>query len=105
MSKKRVQVSAEILQTEEVYCSNLCALLSVYHKELRKKLNTKQQILTEEEIHQLFGNIEQIASVNLSFLEELQKLNPKNPNASYGSIFHKRSDFFKMYSIYIQNYE
>ncbi|PVZ97670.1 hypothetical protein BB558_006367 [Smittium angustum] len=120
--EKTRNIVAEIISTEESYISKLRFLIKNYANPLRKAANSKGK----ESIHSyttriIFGNIDEILSINESFLADINsyvKNSLKNRNSSLnpqiirdiygtipiGSICNKHFAKFLIYERYIGGY-
>jgi len=95
----RRNVIQEIITTETDYCHDLKVVSDVFIKPLRD-----QQIIQQDDLMQLFSNIELIASVNQEVMKEFEARSDEDSEVLLvGDIFLRMADFFKMYTTYCAN--
>lgn len=97
MSKRKVHgrlnIIKEIIETEEIYLSNLEALEIAYAAPLRENINSsKNPLLKKEDYQKVFGELTVIKNVNSNLLKELKKFveedkSGKKPTFTVGEIF------------------
>ncbi|KAL6065501.1 Rho guanine nucleotide exchange factor 4 [Balamuthia mandrillaris] len=98
--KIRQEVVFELIETETKYNNDLGIVETVFLEPIRQK-----QLLTKEEITALFSNIEDIISVNGSFLRELKKLKLQGPVIlDVGKHMLEWVEPFKVYGVFCSNH-
>ena len=103
---KRTFILNEILETEETYVSKLRVLVDVFIKPLRAAESSKQPILSQQQIRDIFGGLEVILGYNEVLLGMLrQTMQEWSEDNRIGHIFLKIAMFLKSYVSYVQNYE
>lgn len=70
--KYRKKIAEEILQTEQFYVSNLRLIIELFMNPLRDKLDSKEEIISKEQIRTIFSDIEVIYNYNKNFLAQLE---------------------------------
>lgn len=94
----------ELIQTEENYNQILRLILVHFKIPL-----SDRQIIKEEDIQLIFGNLEQIYQLSVEFLNLLKMLYDKNQYLNryvcIGNLMQKIFPFFKIYSDYINTVE
>jgi len=107
--RNRKRAIAEVLSTEESYVNSLGSLSRVFIQPLMKlSADPSQMILSREEIQIIFSNIEVIRQLNEKFKEDLKKeIGPEGTEekTNLGKTFLEFSQFFKMYTMYVNNYD
>jgi len=107
--RKRIQAKAYILEelykTEKNYVDTLNTVVEVFVKPLRAAASTAQPILTNNDIKVIFSAVEEIASVNSAFLEELAEV-AKNwaADSNAGELFQKHFAKCDAYTKFMDNY-
>jgi len=102
---KQAYIVREILDSEKRYVQSLGIITDVFLKPLNESLESEEPILKEKEIRAIFSYAEVIGNLNENFYKDLQKATAeKNPIHSIGKLFCDHSQFFKMYSTFINGY-
>jgi len=70
---KRTKIVQEILSTERTYLASLDLIIGSWLIPLRSAIQAKDPIVAEKHMRQLFGNIEELYSVNSDLLLKLEK--------------------------------
>ncbi|XP_007907357.1 rho guanine nucleotide exchange factor 4 isoform X2 [Callorhinchus milii] len=98
----RTNVISEIMSTEKVYIKHLKDICEGYVKQCRKRTD----MFSEEQLHTIFGNIEDIYKCHKKFLKGLEKkFNKDQPHLSeIGSCFLEYQTDFQIYSEYCNNH-
>jgi hypothetical protein len=92
----------EILSSEESYVSSLELLVHHYLVALRKHPDKR----ATKEIGVIFGNVEQILTLNTDLRDQLRKrVEDWSDEQLLGDIFLKTAPFFRLYFSYGTNYE
>jgi hypothetical protein len=104
-SKRRHEILEEILKSEQAYVDFLDKLIQVYLEPLRKKVGADSQLVSSEEIKQLFANVEMIYNFNTELSKTLVDRANKRNSFEIGDIFLRMTPFLKMYAEYSRNYE
>ncbi|XP_010601433.2 rho guanine nucleotide exchange factor 4 isoform X1 [Fukomys damarensis] len=98
----RTNVINEILSTERDYIKHLRDICEGYIRQCRKRAD----MFSEEQLHTIFGNIEDIYRCQKAFVKALeQKFNSKSPHLSeLGACFLEHQADFQIYSEYCNNH-
>ncbi|CAD8078331.1 unnamed protein product [Paramecium sonneborni] len=100
-AKYRKHVYQELIITEQVYLSDLKAIIDNI-----LIIAEQQNLLPENEIQTTFSNICHIYNFNKKFYEEIIKeFNNYHPNSCFGNVFQKFIPFFKIYFQYYADYK
>eukprot|EP01091_Cochliopodium_minus_P011929 TRINITY_DN3507_c0_g1_i1.p1 TRINITY_DN3507_c0_g1~~TRINITY_DN3507_c0_g1_i1.p1 ORF type:complete len:308 (+),score=76.94 TRINITY_DN3507_c0_g1_i1:2-925(+) len=98
--KKRISSVKELLNSEKIYVDQLKTLINDFIIPIRKR-----KIMNEEEINQVFSNIESIYELNRqiyeNFRERFDKCKDDNENLMIGDVIPKVSPFLKIYIEYL----
>ncbi|KAJ5071206.1 protein ect2 [Anaeramoeba ignava] len=70
----RQKKTKKIYQHTRNYVNNLYLLVNLYYRPLEKKANTKSQILSKNEIEEIFENLKQITILFAEFLYNIEYL-------------------------------
>lgn len=107
LERKRNFIIKEFLTTERTYVNNLKIIVERYLRPLKN-------ILSQQKLHNMFGDIEIVYGINSMFLRELEQIiDDKNANTlNLNSLSNMRladmlvkfSQSFKLYTTYISNY-
>ncbi|KAI9138179.1 Dbl homology domain-containing protein [Paraphysoderma sedebokerense] len=101
--QRRHKIVAEILSTEQTYISELDKLVQIYLNPLESA--PSPSLLTSDEIRFVFSNIRSILQFHQDyFYKGLQKVTDL-AEQSIGKVFVEHGAFFKMYSVYINNFD
>mmetsp|Transcript_4675 Transcript_4675/g.10994 ORF Transcript_4675/g.10994 Transcript_4675/m.10994 type:complete len:1065 (-) Transcript_4675:124-3318(-) len=106
--RTRQRVIEEILSSEESYVSSLSTLCDVFIYPLKNMArDPSKTILNQGEIDTVFSNIQLLKQLNSTFMENLAKEIKKGTDekTDIGKTFMQFSQFFKMYTIYVNNYD
>eukprot|EP01103_Thecamoeba_quadrilineata_P012766 TRINITY_DN3377_c0_g1_i1.p1 TRINITY_DN3377_c0_g1~~TRINITY_DN3377_c0_g1_i1.p1 ORF type:complete len:495 (-),score=99.14 TRINITY_DN3377_c0_g1_i1:1269-2753(-) len=107
LQKFRTHVAKELLETEKTFVKHLHCLVELYQNQL--VFNTRvstQPFLKSEQITQIFSNSQEIFQLNTQFCGELATaIQNWSMNTLIGNLLHNYVPFFKMYTIYCQNYD
>jgi FYVE/RhoGEF/PH domain-containing protein 3 len=86
--RTRAQIAAEILSTEETYCSQLECITSVFVIPLRNMVATSAKVITNEELGLIFSNIDFILAINTEFIKKLKPvIQNYTPAVEIGALF------------------
>ncbi|XP_061614247.1 rho guanine nucleotide exchange factor 4 isoform X3 [Phyllopteryx taeniolatus] len=98
----RAKVINEIMSTERDYIKHLKDICEGYIKQCRKRTD----MFTEEQLHTIFGNVEEIYKFQRKFLKILEKkYNKEQPHQSeIGCCFLEHQVHFQIYSEYCNNH-
>lgn len=89
----RTKLACELIATEKAYIGHLDLIIKWFIEPLEAN-----QLLNENVVTNVFGNIRSIRSVNQALLEYLEKF-------SIGSAFIKLGPYLKLYSAYAKNFQ
>ncbi|CAI2186546.1 3730_t:CDS:10 [Funneliformis geosporum] len=120
LMQKRFNIALEILTTERHYVDCLQLVQRLFLSPLNKSLSSANPILTKKSINEIFANLSDLINVNTELLKRLEEriailIDDKpiedsedkfwNPeDGCLGDIFLNMAPFFKMYSIYVKNF-
>ncbi|XP_013376508.1 PREDICTED: rho guanine nucleotide exchange factor 4 isoform X2 [Chinchilla lanigera] len=98
----RTNVINEILSTERDYIKHLRDICEGYIRQCRKRVD----MFSEEQLHTIFGNIEDIYRCQKAFVKALeQRFNSERPHLSeLGACFLEHQADFQIYSEYCNNH-
>ncbi|KAG9300246.1 hypothetical protein G9A89_011319 [Geosiphon pyriformis] len=114
--QRRYNIAFEILKTERHYVDCLLLIKRLFLMPLLNSLSTSNPILTKKSINDIFANFLDLLSLNTELLrrledrimdstDERQQNKPWNAqDGCLGDIFLNMGPFFKMYSIYVKNF-
>jgi hypothetical protein len=108
MYEKRFQIIQELLATEWGYVNDLKTLVATYLTPVRKSIEEGSPLIPNEEINQIFSNVEAILGFNEKLYIALRKSLGRGELAGgsrVGTVFYRLADFLKMYTIYCQNHK
>eukprot|EP01129_Flabellula_baltica_P004996 TRINITY_DN177_c0_g1_i9.p1 TRINITY_DN177_c0_g1~~TRINITY_DN177_c0_g1_i9.p1 ORF type:complete len:840 (-),score=260.27 TRINITY_DN177_c0_g1_i9:54-2573(-) len=105
---QRYRIMQEIITTEFVYVRDLRTIITLFVDEL----NENKSILPQNEINNIFANIETIYGINKELYAELKRNSllydsPDKAQAGkgqLGTVFLQLADYLKMYTLYINNH-
>ncbi|CAG8587090.1 1167_t:CDS:2, partial [Acaulospora colombiana] len=118
--QKRLNIALEIINTERHYVECLLLVQRLFFDPLTESLSTGNPILSKKSISKIFANMPDLISINTELLRRLEERiagpigdddeddvefdfwDPEN--GSIGDIFLDMAPFFKMYSIYVKNF-
>jgi len=106
--RNRQRVIDEILSSEQSYVNSLTVLCNYFIFPMKKLAREpKEAVLTSEEIQTIFSNIELLRSLNQTFMDNIKKEIDKGTEekTDIGKTFMEFSQFFKMYTMYVNNYD
>ncbi|CAG8434947.1 7701_t:CDS:10 [Ambispora gerdemannii] len=117
MMQKRHNIAWEILTTERHYVDCLLLVQRLFLQPLLRSLSTANPILTKKFINEIFANFLDLVSLNTELLRRLENRIMGGSQESavdditwnpeigcVGDIFLNMGPFFKMYSIYVKNF-
>ncbi|CAG8571969.1 8799_t:CDS:2 [Cetraspora pellucida] len=120
LMQKRLMIALEIITTERHYIDSLLLVQRLFLNPLLESLSTKNPILTKKPIKNIFANFLDLLNVNTELLKRLEeRLSGSNDvpadedgeskfwnpeTGCLGDIFLNMAPFFKMYSIYVKNF-
>merc|ERR1739838_992110 len=96
--KVRSKIREEILATETKYVEDLTILMTTFVLPLKEKKANDANFITAAEAQNLVSNLEMLASFHQLFLPHLQASN------NISNVFLDYSDYFKMYTHYMNGY-
>lgn len=101
--RKRTEIAREILSTEASYVRSLNVLVNVYMTTLE---SFGEEIVPASKIRSIFSEIKVILSYNEFILKGLQERmeNWYSEGQRLGDIFLRLTDFLKVYTAYVNNY-
>eukprot|EP01105_Mastigella_eilhardi_P014446 TRINITY_DN3292_c0_g1_i2.p1 TRINITY_DN3292_c0_g1~~TRINITY_DN3292_c0_g1_i2.p1 ORF type:complete len:657 (-),score=164.37 TRINITY_DN3292_c0_g1_i2:60-2009(-) len=102
----RDSIAMEILETEKSYNEQLGIIADTLVKPLQLALSGNNALLTDEEIKGVFGEVAIIKALSDRLLAALQvRLDNWSQSQKLGDIFFGMSDYLRMYTDYVSNYE
>ncbi|CAG8726080.1 67_t:CDS:10, partial [Acaulospora morrowiae] len=118
--QKRLNIALEIINTERHYVECLLLVQKLFLGPLVESLSTENPILTKRSINEIFANLPDLINVNTELLRRLEEriAGPINEDeeddvefefwdpesGKLGDIFLNMAPFFKMYSVYVKNF-
>ncbi|KAJ1962296.1 hypothetical protein IWQ62_003575, partial [Dispira parvispora] len=107
---KRDRIIQEILETERTYVSGLRLVHQIFYTPLLEATEENgSTILPSKKVGEIFANFTDILNVNQEFLQQLEaRLAPSTwcpTTGCVGDIFQNVAPFFKMYSVYMRNFQ
>ncbi|KAJ3026843.1 UNVERIFIED_CONTAM: hypothetical protein HDU68_004981 [Siphonaria sp. JEL0065] len=96
---RRAHIAAEVLSTERTYVNELKTLVSLYADPLERG------ILSSADMGAMFSNLKSILYFHKSHLLPNIERAIQDPTQPLGSIFNEAAPFFKMYSLYYNNFD
>eukprot|EP01104_Vermistella_antarctica_P010600 TRINITY_DN283_c0_g1_i1.p1 TRINITY_DN283_c0_g1~~TRINITY_DN283_c0_g1_i1.p1 ORF type:complete len:689 (-),score=161.60 TRINITY_DN283_c0_g1_i1:79-2073(-) len=101
MYKRRHYVAKEILQTEQIYVSQLEEIVKTFITPLKA-----EAIISQEEIDAVFLNVETLYEFHLIMLANLEeRLANWSTEQRLGDIFNQLCPYLKLYTTFINDYE
>eukprot|EP01133_Synstelium_polycarpum_P011983 gene11983-13990_t len=94
---RRNEIIKEIMNTERKYVRCLDTLIECYLKESEK-------IITSQQVRSIFSQVEVIRNVNSNILGQMENRFKKGSEQQLGEIFKKMTEFLKVYTNYVNNY-
>ncbi|CAG8633476.1 24232_t:CDS:10 [Racocetra persica] len=120
LMQKRLMIALEIITTERHYVDSLLLVQRLFFNPLLESLSTTNPILTKKLIKDIFANFLDLLNVNTELLKRLEeRLScsndiPVDEDSDFkfwspetdclGDIFLNMAPFFKMYSLYVKNF-
>ncbi|KAJ1660931.1 hypothetical protein IWQ61_000192 [Dispira simplex] len=107
---KRERIVQEILDTERTYVNGLRLVHDIFYTPLLEATEENgSMILPSKKVGEIFANFTDILNVNQEFLQQLEaRLAPGTwcpATGCVGDIFQNVAPFFKMYSVYMRNFQ
>ncbi|KAJ9079287.1 hypothetical protein DSO57_1037002 [Entomophthora muscae] len=105
-----MNIALEILQTERTYVAGLELIERVFYRPLVEASKSASPILDTKRISDIFANLMGILTVNREFLSQLELRleggdTPWSPEKGLvGDIFCQMAPYFRMYSLYVKNF-
>ncbi|KAH9257048.1 hypothetical protein BASA81_004869 [Batrachochytrium salamandrivorans] len=99
---KLQRVKDEILSTERSYVEDLSMCVEVFMKPLLA--SRPDPVLTRDQIHIIFNNLEVIIALNTQLLQALQDSTLPDSPTTIGQIFLDLSPYLKMYTVFVKHY-
>lgn len=96
---KLQRVKDEILSTERSYVEDLSMCVEVFMKPL-----LADSVVTKDQTHIIFNNLEVIIALNTQLLQALQDSALPDSSATIGQIFLDLSPYLKMYTVFVKHY-
>ncbi|KAJ3129240.1 hypothetical protein HK100_008755 [Physocladia obscura] len=97
---RRANIAAEIMTTERTYVNELKTLFSLYVEPLERG------IFSKTDMDAMFANLKLILNFHKShLLPNLEKVCLEDPDQKIGSVFNIAAPYFKMYSMYYNNFD
>ncbi|ORY44857.1 hypothetical protein BCR33DRAFT_765877 [Rhizoclosmatium globosum] len=96
---RRANIAAEILSTERTYVNELKTLVSLYADPLERG------ILIASDMGAMFSNLKSILYFHKSHMLPNIERAIQDPDQPLGSVFNEAAPFFKMYSMYFNNFD
>jgi len=101
----------EIFVTEQSYVDSLCIIVTHFMQPLHQCIMDGNDIISESTLHSIFSNVQQLMSLNLELLRIIEsqlelQLSTRNEDLADAltTAFKAIIPFFKMYSMYVNNY-
>ncbi|KAI9291816.1 Dbl homology domain-containing protein [Neoconidiobolus thromboides FSU 785] len=106
--QRRLNIAMEILNTERTYLAGLELIETTFYKPLLEASQSNNPIIESKRIADIFSNLMGILAVNREFLSQLETRLVKNEwcpkNGLIGDIFCQLAPYFRMYSLYVKNF-
>ena len=126
---QRQKIIDELLATERTYVANLAVLCSTYLAPLEMFTGTRKELLSKQELHQIFGEVRTLVGLHNTLLPELEQLSKEEHNTGnsltaasdnpqprhsrtltgvskeVGHTFKKFAPLFAMYGKYVAHFE
>jgi len=101
----RKRVVDELLATETDYVRNLDLCVKIYLNPLKEGAKKGKGLISTEDIHIIFSDVETILMCNQQFLMSLQeKVSKWTPCQCIGKIFIDMSHYFKVYANFVVSF-
>jgi len=98
---KRKRIFIELIETEENYVKDLHMVEKKFIEPISEK-----QLLTPQEVQEIFANIGMLAGLNDVIYKELSAMKDNPPKQQLaGHIFVRLADYFRMYTQYCANHD
>ncbi|GAM24874.1 hypothetical protein SAMD00019534_080490 [Acytostelium subglobosum LB1] len=94
---RRNEIIKEILATEKKYVHCLSVLIECYLHECEK-------LLTQQQVRQIFSQVSVVYNVNVKLLGKMENRFSSGKETTMGMIFSEMTEYFKVYTIYVNNY-
>jgi len=91
----------ELLYTEKAYCKSLNIMVGEWYEPLAARVGTDEQVLTQQQINVIFGNITIINNLHKDLLKDLEEQG--TDPGDIGKVFREFSPYLKMYTAYLNN--
>ncbi|KAI0241670.1 hypothetical protein L0F63_005098 [Massospora cicadina] len=108
--QRRLNIALEILHTERTYVAGLELIERVFYRPLTDAARGGSPIIDIRRISDIFANLMGILTVNREFLNQLELRleggpTPWSPEFDLvGDIFCQMAPYFRMYSLYVKNF-
>eukprot|EP01130_Rhizamoeba_saxonica_P017843 TRINITY_DN874_c0_g1_i2.p1 TRINITY_DN874_c0_g1~~TRINITY_DN874_c0_g1_i2.p1 ORF type:complete len:571 (-),score=132.14 TRINITY_DN874_c0_g1_i2:221-1933(-) len=99
--EKRIQITNEILETEQSYLSGLLKIVEKYIEPLKKS-----GIISDSQINDIFGKVQLILDINTEFYNKLEdRIENWQDDSTVGDLLLEFAIPLKSYTEYLNNYE
>lgn len=100
-ARMRRKAATEILTTERSYIKCIDVLINSFKKPLEAEVKKGREppVCTEDDVRDLFSNIEIIRGFNIDLLHAFEeRINHWSPVTCIGDLFYSRAPYFKFYT-------
>jgi len=102
---QRTYLAQELLTTEKKYINNLNRIITIFLLPLRDKAQSKDKILSVDEINGIFLNIETIFGIHKTFLQDFEdRISKWSDTQKIGDVFLKMGHYLRAYTLYSNSY-
>lgn len=105
--KKRERTARELLETERTYTESLGKMVDSFVVPLTALVDTPKQVVSGGDLKAVFSNCELLYGMHKTLLAKLdERIGQYNASTTrIGDVFIEMGPFFKLYTVYVNNYD